>query len=669
MSSDFYEAHVGYEQWPAFFQMLAARVRELLFRILRTTTESSNNVEQLVRGIHDAQVVAEMKRWRLSYFGCINVEVGGMEPPAPAYAAIPLALTGMLRGMLLTASARSQAKHGLDDQGSRSSSASYDGVTSGAQPEGVVSLHSLALVVQHAGPIPTGSLVDGDNVSAVLSSSLYPVPQLRFGKHVVVSNLRDYALRRLEQKRTSSMGIYARHKDVLESCPFLAARDYRERVEALLSPPVPKDRAVAEGGKDVKQNLQSSDHVLPFSLVASRVAARRRTQQVGSHTSLPIRCRNQQEASPTRAPPSPAERVQQKLQEQNSAITRSKTLQVAVCMTGRARTLFRPEVYKAIAQNGTSFPNANVSFFYVLDMQNRSVAEYQPALDLMPPADLLIADAPDSGVPRPPVLDRRKLELEALKRGEPLYNEEQNSSEESEDDKATDSTGERSSQESTLVPSASFSSSRRVTKGARIRISTIVTQEPSLETRGFCDAPDSSAFQSQKLNLCMDQVRKFEKNNYMEFDWVIRTRPDLRFLSPIGNLRDFDENYAYLYMRNNSISHGDTQDHFAILPRKLAPAYMDYDGCTGVAAPKVQQACAKGARTTWTESGRVTHECALNIRLRDFGVRIRPLRLFYFLQRCGVSTEECFDSETNPGAEARWYHLQVAEATGGKREM
>ncbi|CAD7956421.1 unnamed protein product [Amoebophrya sp. A120] len=557
---------------------------------------------------------------------------------------------------------------------------------------------------------------------------------------------------------STSGGPYVSIETALNSCAYLTARTQEEKIKVL----------TGEGDKVHRDLRQKTDIVSGLPRIVARLLAAA-TQT--SMNQIPFRCRGvllpertaqslREDTNPAVVPSLLQDTRQSRrkvskpptnsslrfFQEQARAWRnekRTKKLNIAVCITGRARTLAAPEVFNSLHQNLTSFGedrNANVKVFYVLDLQGKEKKDFASAFKLLPPTRILVTDDkehyPAEYAEEPAVLQKRREQLAAKS----IVLDDEDESETRGDLEIT-RTGADSSSKSDVKRKKTRSNEDL----SQIRIQTIHAADPPIEARHVCDAPISSAFQSQKLNLCMDLVRQFEEaggldeetettagevssprdppaavgdtapstthgtksrtgnvimqdGNYngkekpTRFDWLVRTRPDLQFLSPIGSLRNYDPNFVHLVQRNVTTSKGDTQDHFALLPRKFAEAYMDYDGCTGVSATRVQESCAKTARTTWTESARVTHECALNIRLRRKQVKVKPLGHVYIVARCTttsnttgttggdllhaenntIDAEEraaagelitCFDSETNPGSTKN----SMAIIEGGKR--
>jgi len=68
-------------------------------------------------------------------------------------------------------------------------------------------------------------------------------------------------------------------------------------------------------------------------------------------------------------------------------------LRAAVCIAGLARSFAEPVVYESIAQNATGSLEADVSIFYVIDMQRRPFADFEETFRRLPPASIAFYDA------------------------------------------------------------------------------------------------------------------------------------------------------------------------------------------------------------------------------------------------------------------------------------
>eukprot|EP00392_Amoebophrya_sp_AT5.2_P009783 g9811.t1 len=622
MASDFYEADIAYDEWPELFQQLA--------RVAAKANANSNTAADADAG--DEGVLTEVQRWRVVFLGCAPV-MADPEFEQPIRYILPLTLAGLLRGFVgVPASTPSIAQLRRDDV-----------------------METLPSYIARAGP-PQNIRPSSVNV-VYASATVGDAVKAYFAKFLTTNRLRANALRQREEHLAMKKSAAAEAErdsiiNVAEAAapPALgnAGLQLTQSFGFLSPDPVPWAlesceflRQATVGGREAVLTNAFAVPEVTASILAGKSMEKEGGKSESDYSSmLPLRCKSR--------PPTPAERAVLVAQTDLRTVEEVKPLQVAVCITGRARTLLEPTVYESIHLNGTTFPRANVSYFYVLDLQGKAKEDFAPAFSLMPPTELRVTDATGEELPEPSVLVQRRRDLEVLREGGSGKDGDERTSYTAAGAllTGTESTARASKEERT---------------SSQLRISTIHAHDPPLEKRQLCDAPNSSAYQSQKLNVCMDLVRGFEAKQTQKqegpfrFDWVVRTRPDLRFFSPVGDLRRYDTNAAHLIVRNVTTSRGDTQDHFALLPRKtqngriftdIAEAYMDYDGCSGVTASKVQRACAKTARVTWTETARVTHECAFNIRLRDRGVRVKPIGHIYAVTRCG--DHGCFDSETNP---------------------
>jgi len=65
----------------------------------------------------------------------------------------------------------------------------------------------------------------------------------------------------------------------------------------------------------------------------------------------------------------------------------------AVCIAGLVRSIAEPAVYESIAQNATGSLEADVSIFYVLDKQQRPLADFEETFRRLPPASIAFYDA------------------------------------------------------------------------------------------------------------------------------------------------------------------------------------------------------------------------------------------------------------------------------------
>lgn len=76
--------------------------------------------------------------------------------------------------------------------------------------------------------------------------------------------------------------------------------------------------------------------------------------------------------------------------------------------------------------------------------------------------------------------------------------------------------------------------------------------------------------QFRRLSACVDLIADRERDRGYAFDWVIRTRPDLRLMAPVGLIERFDPSLIYAHVRR------DTEkmlgDNFFILHRSHAEA-------------------------------------------------------------------------------------------------
>jgi hypothetical protein len=70
-------------------------------------------------------------------------------------------------------------------------------------------------------------------------------------------------------------------------------------------------------------------------------------------------------------------------------------------------------------------------------------------------------------------------------------------------------------------------------------------------------------FQWHKVNICYKLLEKYELNNNIEFDYIIKTRPDLLINKQI-DINIINSNYLYQH-----------SDHFACGPKKYMKIYCD----------------------------------------------------------------------------------------------
>merc|ERR1712194_761993 len=74
----------------------------------------------------------------------------------------------------------------------------------------------------------------------------------------------------------------------------------------------------------------------------------------------------------------------------------------------------------------------------------------------------------------------------------------------------------------------------------------------------------------QQLGLCWELMQSFEPRTRRSFDWIITTRPDLKFLYPLGDIRGFSPDRIHVaFTRWATLA-----DLYAVVPRRFADIYF-----------------------------------------------------------------------------------------------
>jgi len=145
------------------------------------------------------------------------------------------------------------------------------------------------------------------------------------------------------------------------------------------------------------------------------------------------------------------------------------------------------------------------------------------------------------------------------------------------------------------------------------------------ETFRNCGPPCFAQF--HKFQTCLRLVEAAEAVRGRRFDWVLRLRPDTSFEAPVGDLEGTDATVVHTTMTVN----GDPDDNFAVMARRLAPAYFD----VGKVCPHPGAAWRTSCAIDWRGS-HIYPECAIRNRLTDEGVRFRAFPKIYRIHRESV---------------------------------
>ena len=89
---------------------------------------------------------------------------------------------------------------------------------------------------------------------------------------------------------------------------------------------------------------------------------------------------------------------------------------------------------------------------------------------------------------------------------------------------------------------------------------------------------DNSHHVFEKFHTCLHMITEAEKAQSFRFDWVLRLRPDMAWMAPIGDLGNLDPNSVHILRRKTFPYPSDTADTFAIVPRKHLHSYFG-TGC------------------------------------------------------------------------------------------
>ena len=163
-----------------------------------------------------------------------------------------------------------------------------------------------------------------------------------------------------------------------------------------------------------------------------------------------------------------------------------------------------------------------------------------------------------------------------------------------------------------------------------------------------------------KFQTCLHMITEAEKSQRIRFDWILRLRPDMEWLAPIGNLRNFDTSSVYVLRRKTFPHPSDTSDIFALMPRLHMHTYF------GIGCPTVRdisrafsdQLCF-GLSCNTTDCYAIS-ECVLQLRLTGRQVPIvtfPPLMRIVREPSCQAHDMKCLagwaDSFAEPESEAR----------------
>lgn len=87
--------------------------------------------------------------------------------------------------------------------------------------------------------------------------------------------------------------------------------------------------------------------------------------------------------------------------------------------------------------------------------------------------------------------------------------------------------------------------------------------------------PGAESFYTQayKVAACFEKVQAYEQLSGIEYDFVVRTRPDLGFYAPIASWLHLADNAIFTGYNHKAESCSNQQDFFAVVPRRLTGAY------------------------------------------------------------------------------------------------
>ncbi|OLQ10165.1 hypothetical protein AK812_SmicGene6101 [Symbiodinium microadriaticum] len=133
---------------------------------------------------------------------------------------------------------------------------------------------------------------------------------------------------------------------------------------------------------------------------------------------------------------------------------------------------------------------------------------------------------------------------------------------------------------------------------------------------------DNSHHVFAKFQTCLHMITEAEKAQGFRFHWVLRLRPDMAWMAPIGNLGNLDSNSVHILRKKTFPYPSDTADTFAIVPRKHLNSYFG-TGCPNERDVRwaYHRRMCYGLSCNATGCSTIS-ECALQIRLASRSVPV-----------------------------------------------
>jgi hypothetical protein len=110
-----------------------------------------------------------------------------------------------------------------------------------------------------------------------------------------------------------------------------------------------------------------------------------------------------------------------------------------------------------------------------------------------------------------------------------------------------------------------------------------LAHDPLGSDAGYAKCAPSERFcpvQWKQIHICARRIASYEQFYQVKFDWVFRTRADLHYRYPLGNLRIFENDYVHTYGHFwPELKNGPSGDaRWALIPRSLFDLYADAFG-------------------------------------------------------------------------------------------
>jgi len=143
-----------------------------------------------------------------------------------------------------------------------------------------------------------------------------------------------------------------------------------------------------------------------------------------------------------------------------------------------------------------------------------------------------------------------------------------------------------------------------------------------------------------KISMCHKLMLDYQKEKGINYDWVIRCRPDLNILGPLPDLSKLDPQYMYIPMHSRYASHYERM--FGGADNLYADNFVyDYRDCVPdqIAISSVSLMNIYASRydeldeLVYKRAGELHAEGSLRMHLKYYGIKIKFLRTLFKIER------------------------------------